>query len=114
MRVILHICKREQWEKAKLDGVYCADTLDSHGFIHCSTYEQIIRVANDQFLGQKGLVLLCIVVSKVRSKIRYELSRNDELYPHIYGPLNIDAVTNVTNFEVTKDGNFKLPKECIF
>lgn len=114
MDVILHIAKREQWEKAKLEGVYRGDTLDSYGFIHCSTSKQIIKVANDLFYAQKGLVLLYIVASKVRSRIRYECSGSKELYPHIYGPLNTDAVIMVADFEPTKDGRFSLPKKCIF
>jgi uncharacterized protein (DUF952 family) len=112
--IILHITKRKQWEKAKLEGVYRGDTLDSYGFIHCSTSEQIIKVANDLFRAQKGLVLLCIVTSKVRSKIRYECAGSEELYPHIYGHLNIDAIIKVAHFEPTKDGKFRLPKEFMF
>ena len=111
--VILHIVKREQWEKAKLEGVYHSDTLDTYGFIHCSTSKQIVKVANDLFFAQKGLVLLCIVTSKVRSKIRYEFAGSEELYPHIYGPLNIDAVIRVADFEPAKDGTFRLPKKCM-
>ena len=112
--VILHITKREYWEKAKLEGVYRGDTLDSDGFIHCSTSKQIVKVANNLFHAKKGLVLLCIVTNKVRSKIRYECAGSEELYPHIYGPLNIDAVINVADFEVAKNGKFKLPKKCMF
>jgi len=114
LSVILHVAKRKEWEKAKLEGVYRGDTLDSQGFIHCSNSEQIVKVANNLFHAQKGLVLLCIVTSKVRSKIRYECAGSEELYPHIYGPLNIDAVINVADFEAAKDGKFKLPKKCMF
>jgi len=113
MGVILHIAKLEQWEKAQLEGIYRIDTLDLKGFIHCSTSEQIVKVANDMFPGQKGLVLLCIDTSKVQSGIRYECAGTEELYPHIYGPLNINAVIKVANFEAQKDGKFRLPKECI-
>ena len=114
MSVILHITKREYWEKAKLQGVYRGDTLDSYGFIHCSTSKQIVKVANNLFHSQKGLVLLYIVTSKVRSKIKYEFAGSEELYPHIYGPLNIDAVIKVVNFEPAKDGRFGLPKKSMF
>ena len=114
MRVILHIVKREQWEKAKLEGVYRGDRLDSQGFIHCSTSKQIVKVANDLFRAQKGLMLLYIATSKVQSKIRYESSGSEELYPHIYGPLNIDAVIKVAHFEPARNGRFTLPKEWMF
>ena len=114
MSVILHIAKREYWEKAKLEGVYRGDTLDSYGFIHCSTSTQIVKVANDLFGAQKGLVLLYIVTSKVQSKIKYEFAGSEELYPHIYGPLNIDAVMKVVDFEPGNDGRFRLPKKWMF
>ena len=100
--------------KAELEGVYRGDTLDLYGLIHYSTSEQIVKVANDQFRAQKGLGLLCIVTSIVRSKIRYECARSEELYPHIYGPLNINAVIKVADFEPAKDGRFRLPKKCMF
>jgi len=109
--VILHIVKREQWEKAKLEGVYRGDTLDSQGFIHCSTSKQIVKVANALFHAQKGLVLLYIAASKVQPKIRYESAGGKELYPHIYGPINIDAVIKVAHFEPARNGRFTLPKE---
>jgi uncharacterized protein (DUF952 family) len=108
---IFHITKREQWEKAKLEGVYHADTLHSQGFIHCSTSQQIVKVANALYHAQRELVLLCIATNKVQSEIKYQSVGSQELYPHIYGPLNVDAVTKVINFEPTKNGKFVLPRE---
>jgi len=110
---ILHITKSEQWQKAKLEGVYRGDTLDSQGFIHCSTFQQVIRVANALYHEQRGLVLLCITSDRVQSEIKYESAGSEELYPHIYGPLNIDAVEKVWDFEPTEDGKFVLPREII-
>jgi uncharacterized protein (DUF952 family) len=110
MSIIQHITKREQWEKAKLERVYCGDMLDSQSFIHCSTPQQTAKVANTLFLKQKGLVLLSIEVNKVKPEIRFEGADNEELYPHIYGPLNVDAVIKVVDFEPTKNGKFVMPK----
>jgi len=110
-RIILHITQRKQWEQAKSDGKYLGDTLSSQGFIHCSTPNQIIKVANALFKGQKELVLLCIDSAKVKAEIRYESIEGNEKYPHIYGPLNIDSVIKVLDFEPDGDDKFKLPKE---
>ena len=74
--VILHIAKREQWERAMLEGIYSGDTLDSQGFIHCSTIQQIVKVANALFLAQKGLVLLWIAANKVQSDMKVLEARN--------------------------------------
>jgi len=108
--LILHIARSEQWREAMPAGIYRGDTLDSQGFIHCSTPRQVIGVANDLFKAQRGLVLLCIESDKVKAEIRYE-GTGKELYPHIYGPLNIDAAIRVLGLEPNQDGKFQLPKE---
>ena len=108
--MILHICSKKDWDDAKADGVYVADTLSSQGFIHCSTPEQVIEVADYMFKGQSDLVLLLIDEKKVNKEIKYEDAGNGKLYPHIYGPLNIDAVDDTRDFPSDSDGMFKLPE----
>ncbi|MGG3639999.1 DUF952 domain-containing protein [Bacillus gobiensis] len=110
--MILHIVDNEDWLKAKDKGIYAPSSLESEGFIHCSTKEQVIEVANFLFKGHTGLVLLCIDSNKVKAKIIYEdLYETGKLYPHIYGSLHADAVFKVINFEPKKDGTFNFPKE---
>ncbi|KAB8319298.1 DUF952 domain-containing protein [Tolypothrix campylonemoides VB511288] len=111
MSTILHITQQQQWEQAKLVKTYRGDTLDSEGFIHCSTPTQIIKVANTFFHNQKELVLLYIDSNKVKPEIRYEGVEDNELFPHIYGALNIDAVFKIIDFEHGEDGFFELPHE---
>jgi uncharacterized protein (DUF952 family) len=111
MEVILHITEREQWDQAELAGVYHDDTLHSEGFIHCSTLQQVIQVANALFRAQEGLVLLCIAPDRVEAEIRYESTEGGERFPHIYGPLNIDAVIKALEFEPDEAGKFELPGE---
>ena len=95
-RIILHITSRREWDAAQAVGEYRGDTLDSDGFIHCSTRQQVMEVANAHFRGQRDLVLLCIVEDKVQVEIRYEdLYDAGQEFPHIYGPLNLDAVVAV-------------------
>jgi uncharacterized protein (DUF952 family) len=106
--MIFHITKREQWEQAKQARIYRSDTLHTEGFIHCSTLQQLIRTANKFFQNQKGLVLLCIQPEQVKAEIKYEAADSD-LFPHIYGSLNIDAVNQVLDFEPEEDGKFKIP-----
>ncbi|MDZ7956602.1 MAG: DUF952 domain-containing protein [Aulosira sp. DedQUE10] len=111
MKTILHITQRKQWEQAKIIGSYRADSLDTEGFIHCSESSQIVKVANRFFINQKGLVILFIDSDKVQAEIRYEEAEIGELFPHIYGELNIDAVFQVIGFESGDDGLFELPQE---
>lgn len=113
MNTILHITKRQQWEQAKNLGKYRADSLESEGFIHCSKSTQILKVAKRFFDNQKELVLLFIDSEKVQAEIRYEPAEIGELFPHIFGELNIDAVYQVIDFEAGEDGLFELPQEVI-
>lgn len=108
-RVILHITRREDWERAAASGVYRSDTLDREGFIHCSTPEQVIRVANARYRSERDLLLLVIDVNRVRAEIRFEGSDIAERFPHIYGPLNVDAVARAVEFPPGEDGRFSLP-----
>ena len=109
MALILHITSRSAWQQADRLGRYDSDTLTSEGFMHCSTPAQLLATANRFFLGQSGLVLVCIDSDRVEAEIRYEESEPGERFPHIYGPLNLDAVTQVLEFEPQSDGSFTLP-----
>lgn len=108
MTLILHITPRSHWQKARQDGVYRADSLETEGFIHCSTPTQVVATANAFFRGQTGLVLLCIESDRVQSEIRYETANGNQ-YPHLYGLLNLNAVAQAIDFEPNADGSFTLP-----
>ena len=109
---IFHITRCADWQKALEDGAYQADTLASQGFIHCSTRAQVLGVANRMFRAQHGLVLLEIDSRRVQPEIRREnLEGGTELFPHIYGPLNLEAVEKVIEFEPGPDGTFSPPAE---
>lgn len=117
--MILHITTREDWNAAKIADVYSAPSLQTEGFIHCSTVKQAVDTANIFFKGQQGLILLCIDESKLTSECKYEEpsggGKHDpsvgKLFPHVYGPINIAAVIKVVDFPVGTDGLFSLPKE---
>ena len=110
--MILHIAQRAEWEAARSAGGYLADTLASEGFIHCSTPAQVLGPANALYHGQTDLVLLVIEEARLVARLVYEDSHgNGEHFPHIYGPLNIDAVTRVVPFPPGPDGHFVLPAE---
>ena len=113
-RLIVHLTDEEIWNEAKRIGEYRPDSLTAQGFIHCSTPDQYVLVANYIYKGRKNLVLLSIDSSKVKPEIRYK-SVGDRFYPHIYGPLNLDAVVKVPQkFRPRVDGTFNpLPEESL-
>ncbi|OUL28037.1 hypothetical protein BV372_25385 [Nostoc sp. T09] len=113
MKTILHMTQAKKWEQAKILGSYRADSLDTEGFIHCSEASQIVKVANRFYPNQKELILLFINADKVKAEVRYEEAEIGELFPHIYGELNIDAVFQAIAFESGEDGLFELPQEVV-
>ena len=96
---IFHITTREQWNHAALAGKYQADSLLTEGFIHCSTKAQLESSGRRHFAGQTGLVVLAIDPEKLRWELRWEESHG-ETFPHLYGPLDLDAVISVQTFSV--------------
>jgi uncharacterized protein (DUF952 family) len=113
MNPIYHITQRQAWENAKVTGSYSAESLKTEGFIHCSTLPQVVASANRFFKNQTDLVILHIDPNKVQPEIRNELANNGELFPHIYGELNTDAVFKVVDLEVSEEGLFQLPDEML-
>lgn len=110
MATIFHITKRVDWERAEREGIYRTPTLASEGFIHCSQSDQVIRTANTLFRGQTGLVLLEIDTGRVGAEIRHEnCEGGQELFPHIYGALELGSVVRVAAFEPREDGSFVMP-----
>jgi uncharacterized protein (DUF952 family) len=108
--VILHIATRDAWQQAQAAGAYRGDTLDVQGFIHCSRPEQLVAVANARFRSRADLLLLSIDESRLTAELREEEGEPGQLFPHIYGPLNLDAVVRAEAFVPLADGAFTLPE----
>jgi uncharacterized protein (DUF952 family) len=111
MNTILHITLADRWTKAKNLGSYRSDTLATEGFIHCSTLAQVVGSANRFFTGLQDVMILVIDRDRVTSEIRDEGVDPNNLFPHIYGELNIDAVIKAVDLEANIDGLFIMPKE---
>ena len=111
-KVIYHILPRTDWEKAQENGIYTPANIAAEGFIHCSEVQQVIRVANAYYSAEPDMWLLCIHVKKVEPEIRYEGPLEDgEKFPHIYGPLDLDAVVAASPLEKDEKGKFLFPGE---
>jgi uncharacterized protein (DUF952 family) len=106
MEPIVHICSQEDRQTAQVGGEYRADSLEAEGFIHCSHPEQVIGVANRYYSGRSDLLLLWIDPAKLAAELRWEPSEG-EIYPHLYGPLNLEAIIQVSAFPPDGDGIFR-------
>jgi len=117
--MILHITSRAEWAEAQTRGEYIAPSLNTEGFIHCSTEKQVIHVANAFYRGRNDLVLLKLDETKLKPELKWEapaaagpapgVSESD-LFPHIFGPINLTAVASVLDFMPDPaSGTFTLP-----
>lgn len=115
--MIFHITSRGAWDEAQGRGAYHAESLATEGFIHCSTLSQVLPVAESFYKGQTGLVLLVIEPTRLSSDLRWEPPSGEapppgvpqgDLSPHIYGPINRDAIVNVVDLEQNSHGKFKM------
>jgi uncharacterized protein (DUF952 family) len=93
---IYHVTTQNEWEQAKEIGEYKPAGFEKEGFIHCSIERQVAGVLDRFYKGQSGLVKLKIEKAKVSRPVLFELAADlDELFPHIYGALNLDSVVEV-------------------
>ena len=106
MELIVHICSSEEWQAAQKAGVYRSASLDVEGFIHCSRPDQVIEVANRYYSNRTDLMLLWIDPFRLSVELRWEAS-DESIYPHVFGPINIDSITRVSKLLPDEEGNFQ-------
>lgn len=96
MPIIYHVTTANEWNAASEKGQYESVSLKEEGFIHCSLEKQVPGVLQRYFAGKTGLVKLVIDTDKLRSQLIYDWSTsNEDTFPHVYGPINTDAVIDV-------------------
>ena len=118
--MILHLTNSANWIEAQQQGFITAPSLAAEGFIHCSTEHQMRDVANKYYRGATDMVLVHIDPAALTSPLKWEPpahidgspSLPDEpMFPHIYGVINLDAVSQVIDFPSNADGSFDLPSQ---
>jgi uncharacterized protein (DUF952 family) len=116
--MIYHVTSRSAWNEARQSGEYRADSLETEGFIHCSTGTQVLPVVEKFYMGQRGLLLLMIDPSLLSSDVKWEPPSGGppppgvpegEPFPHVYGPINLEAVVKAVDLESNPDGHYDLP-----
>ena len=96
MSIIYHITTAGEWNTAQQNGFYESASLSAEGFIHCSLDNQVDAVLERYFKEKKDLVKLVIDTEKLISKHVFDWSPSiADTFPHVYGPVNLDAVIEV-------------------
>ena len=108
--VLVHLCGAADWAHAQASGSLRPESLDSVGFVHLSTPQQVHLPANRLYRGRTDLVLLQVDPAKVGAPVCWEPGVPSDpesmLFPHLYGPLPIDAVIGLSAYRPGADGAF--------
>ncbi len=108
--VLVHLCGTADWHSAQAHGELRPESLDTSGFVHLSTPEQVHLPANRLYADRTDLVLLRIDPSRLSSEIRWEPGVPSDpdamVFPHLYGPLPVEAVISVTPYLPDANGGF--------
>jgi uncharacterized protein (DUF952 family) len=110
-QLIYKIVGDDDWRLAQERGRYDGSRDDLRdGFIHFSSAEQVAGTAAKHFRARADLLLVAVRADAVNADLKWEPSRNGELFPHLYAPLNLDAVAWTTPLPVGRDGVHVLPE----
>jgi uncharacterized protein (DUF952 family) len=92
---VLHIASPADWDAARAAGAIRPASLQSEGFVHCSTRAQLTATLARHFRGAGDLVLLVLDPAVLGDALRWDESHTGEVFPHAYAPIPVDAVTAV-------------------
>jgi len=97
--LVYHIVLPEIWAAFDIE-LYRAPSLETEGFIHCSFADQLDGVIERYYQNADSIVVLEIETERLMSRVLNEPSTGNEIYPHIYGPINRDAIVSVKKRKV--------------
>jgi uncharacterized protein (DUF952 family) len=109
---IYKISPASAWREAERLGVFRGSPDDLRdGFIHFSTREQLEATAARHFAGQTALFLVAVDSGVLGDALKWETSRGGDLFPHLYGDLDLSAVTGVFDLHARADGSHVFPEQ---
>ncbi|MDC3172609.1 DUF952 domain-containing protein [Alphaproteobacteria bacterium] len=111
MSFVYKICSKNEWNKAIIEKLYTGSEVDNRdGFIHLSTKKQLKETATKHFKGQENLLIICFRVIKIKDKLKWEISRNEELFPHYYGNLETNKAEEIYNLNLNANSVHEFPE----
>jgi uncharacterized protein (DUF952 family) len=108
---IYKICSSGLWDEAQRAGLFRGAPLDQRdGFIHFSTALQVAETAAKHFAGATGQTLVAVDAAMLGEALKWERSRGDDLFPHLYAPLSLAAVLWAVPLPLGPDGRHVFPE----
>ena len=109
--IIYKIVPATLWQDALKSGEFKGAAIDlSDGFIHFSTAGQVAETAARHFAGARDLLLVAVDGNRLGDKLVFEASRGGAFFPHLYGPLSLDAVLWEKPLPLGADGAHVFPE----
>lgn len=108
--LIYHMTPQAIWDAQRDAPEFVAASLADEGFIHCTAEPaMLLHVANRFYRDvPEPFIIVAIDGQRVHAEVRWE-EADGHLFPHIYGPLNREAVVDVLPFPRLTDDRFMLP-----
>ena len=112
MGKVFKVCEEDDWESTKNKDFYLGSKTDrSDGFIHFSTSEQLEGTLEKYFKSKSPLYLLEVKTDDL--ELVWEISRNKQLFPHLYSPLPLNMVSQVYRISIDDAGKHIIPKHVL-
>jgi uncharacterized protein (DUF952 family) len=111
MSITYHLVAGEYYRSTDRTAPYTPESFADEGFIHCTDgIDNVVDVANRYYKSdQRMYVVLVLDTAKIEAEVRYD--DEAKIYPHIYGPLNRDAITDILPMLRASDGTFLPPRQ---
>ncbi len=111
MNLVYKVCSKDEWDQAIINQFYSGSDVDNKdGFIHLSTKKQLHETVTKHFRGNKNLIIISFSSKKKQDKLKWEVSRNGELFSHNYGNLETKFAKNTYNLYLNADGIHEFPE----
>lgn len=113
-KIVYKICTQQQWTAAVAAGEFAGAPVDvADGFIHFSAANQVAATAAKHFAGQTDLLLVSVDADQFGDRLKWEVSRGGDLFPHLYGVLPVAAATKVDPLVLNGHGQHVFPPEIV-
>jgi uncharacterized protein (DUF952 family) len=98
-------------DAAKSEGRFLGTGDDLRdGFIHLSAAHQVADTLAKYYAGEEDLLLVALDPELMGEALKWEPSRGGDLFPHLYGPLPLEAILSVDRLELDDDNRHILPE----
>lgn len=109
MGTTYHLVAREAWDNADPSQPYAPPSLAAEGFVHCTDgAEEVAATANRYYRQEPDLLALIVDRARLSAPVKYEDLRH--VYPHVYGPIEREAIVGVVPMPRDASGAFLPPQ----